>query len=727
MSDQGFRRSSERRPVALQVRLAYDDRGDFVERYAINVSNNGIFIRSREPRPIGSKLKFELHLRTGEIIFAGEGTVRWRQLPDARGLGLSGMGLQFDDLTEESRQVLDEILRAREQDRLPPAVEGAQPEAWAPLDSFPAPPEPTPLEVAPISVPPVMAPKSPEELRREAEQKEALHKEVLQALQKEALHKEALQKASYPPGALPSVVGVGKPLGRVRPLTQNAALGIDFGWSTVRVAAGAREKAVLIPLGEGGGIPAIAAWADGELLVGEVARKAFLAGADGVRGISQLLGRWPGAPGAASWRRRQLADPVSGEDGRIGVALGRRVVTPQQIAEKLLLHAKVAAEGHLRASATKVVFSVPTQWTDAQRYVLRQAAHAIGLEVTQFVSSPLSSMLACHGGRGKRRALAIHFGDGSLEAAVVEQASHVYDLIYSVGDPNLGGADLDALIVGSALEQFESQSGLLVPESASVFERTRVAAARTKEALSESLEAELVVEKIVNAGLSQAELRQKISRARLMALSGPMLDKAAELARSTMTARNLRPTDLDEVLLFGAQSRFTPFVRKIAEKVGLEPGRSDSSNDAAAIGAALIADSVDNLGKFVLAGAVGASVGIGLPGGGVKRLIDRNLPLPIERGYTAATTSAGQTQLVLHLFQGERPEAADCEYIGAVVVEGLAPAPKGEMRLNLTVTLDTSGMVAVKARELASGSPVSVRFDRDRTAESARRDLLESV
>src|SRR3954469_12764329 len=121
MSDAGHRRVSERKPIALQVRLAFGDLGEFVERYAVNISDGGIFIRSREPRPVGSKLRFELHLRTGEVVFAGEGTVRWRQLPDGRGLGLSGMGLQFDNLTDESRRILDEILQAREEEKVPPA------------------------------------------------------------------------------------------------------------------------------------------------------------------------------------------------------------------------------------------------------------------------------------------------------------------------------------------------------------------------------------------------------------------------------------------------------------------------------------------------------------------------------------------------------------------------------------------------------------------------------
>jgi molecular chaperone DnaK len=699
MSDQGFRRLSERRPVALQVRLAYDDRGDFVERYAINISNNGIFIRSREPRPIGSKLKFELHLRTGEIIFAGEGTVRWRQLPDARGLGLSGMGLQFDDLTEESRRLLEEILLAREEERVPEAVEGAQSAAWAPLESFPAPPEPEPLEVNPVSIPPTMAPKTA----------------------------EGLQNPFAPPQViLPPAIGSGMALGRVRPVTHNVALGIDFGWGSVRVAAGAREKAVVIPLVNGGGIPSFAAWADNDLLIGEMARKAFMAGARGVRGVSQLFGRWPGSPGAASWRKRQLAEPGVGEDGRLGVAFGNKVVSPRLIAERLLLQARVGSEAHLRAPVTRVVFSVPTQWTDAQRHVLRQAANAIGLEVTQFVSAPLASMLACHGARGKRRALAIHFGDGGLEAAIVEQASHVYDLILSVGDSNVGGADMDVLLLESALAQFEEETGFAVPEDASLFERTRAAAAATKELLSDQLEADIFVEKLVDAGLSKAELRQKISRARYLSLVTPLLERAADLARSTMVTRSLKPTDLDEVLLFGAQARLTPFARKIAERVGLEPARPDSANDAAAIGAALIADSMDNLGKFVLAGAVGASVNIGLPGGGTKRLIERNLPLPIERGYTVATTENGQKELSLHLFQGERADAADNEYIGAVVAGPLPPAAKGEMRLNLTVTLDASGLVSVKGRELSSGKPVPVKFDRDRSAESARRELQGS-
>jgi molecular chaperone DnaK len=687
MTDPIHRRGSERRPVALQVRLAYGDLGEFVDRYAINISDGGIFIRSREPRPVGSRLKFELHLRTGEVVFAGEGTVRWRELPDARGLGVAGMGLQFDHLTDESREVLSRILELREVEHAPPAVEGATPSSWQPIEDFPVPVDSVP-EMTPVRRPPTLSP----ELAGEPD------------------------AVVTPPASAA--------FARVRLVSKGAAIGIDFGWSTIRVATAQGDRSRVLDLCGGRGLPSLLADVGDRWVVGAEASQAVRRGARGIRGISHLLGRWGDAPALKSWTRRQLTGVALTEDGRAGVLLAGQVVPAEAAAEALLRSVKAAVELQLRGPILRVAFAVPSGWTDAQRRALRRAAQAVDLPVEEFVSAPIASALACHGTRGKRRLLTVQFGEGGFEAAVVEQAGHVFDVVASALDLNLGGADLDTALLESVLMQFERESGLFVPEDYAVFERVRAASAEAKEALNDALEYDIILTNLVEAGLSKADLHQRVSRARLLQLAVPMIDRAVEVARAALQGRGLGGADLDEILLFGGQARLGALARKLAEKLGREPARPDTADDAAAVGAALVADGATQLGRYVIAGAVGNSVVIGLPGGGVKRIIDRNLPLPIERGYTIANALDGQKEIELHLFQGDSPRAFENEYLGALVVGPLLPLPKGEARIALTLGLNEGGELNARGRDVATGRPINVLIDRQHRPEAARKSLL---
>ena len=325
-----------------------DDVGTFVERYAVNISEGGIFIRSREPRPVGSKLRFVVQLRTGETVFAGEGTVRWCRMPDAQGLGQAGMGLQFDNLTDESRHVLDEILQAREEERVPQPVEGASPASWSPIEAHPPPP-PTPVSVTPVKAPPVLG--------------------------------------------IPAFAEISAPLS-IPPRPQNQSgvvLGIDFGWGRIRAAVSSQQQARSISLSSDGGLPVVAALTTQGVIVGGPARRAVIDGARGVRGISQLLGARAGSIAANSWKRRQLAELIAGDDGALSVTLGNHVFPVEQIVAALLREVRTIAEGTLGESVSRALFAVPTGWTAAQRHSLRRAASVAGLHTEQFVSAAYSA------------------------------------------------------------------------------------------------------------------------------------------------------------------------------------------------------------------------------------------------------------------------------------------------------------------------------------------------
>jgi molecular chaperone DnaK len=665
MSDSN-QRIFERRPVVLQVRLAFDDLGTFVERHAINISEGGIFIRSREPRPVGSRLKFSLSLRTGAVVFSGEGTVRWIRQPNEAGVGQAGMGLQFDELSAESREILAGILQGRAEARLPPPVEGASPSAWAPAPTGEG-TTPTPI-LLPALDPPAVAPESP----REA----------------------ASSQLGTPAKEEPQRIG--------------ATVGIDFGWGHIRAAVALDQQVRSVRLAARGALPVLAASTKKKgLVVGEGARAAILEGAPGVRGVTQLLGWRQGSAGAHSWSQRQALAPVADESGALALPLGGAVHSVQAIVDALLKSVCEEAERQLGQPVTRAVFAVPTAWNDAQRHALRGAAERCGLQVLALVNASLAAMLALHGPTGKRKSLVVNFGEGSIESALVVQNDHIFELVQSSTDSSLGGADLDVQLLQSVLTEFEKETGYLVPEDLSIFERARAEAARAKEVLSEELDVEIQVDGLVEAGLSKAGILQRVPRARLLSLIGPLLDRAIEIVRGPLVARHVSPSELDEIVLLGGQSAFRPFVRKVAERLGREPDVVPQPTEAVVRGAALVAESADQVGRFLLAGAVGASLGYRLPDGGFRRVIDRHFPLPVER-ECVLTPPPGASMIELELLQGERLVAAENDAVGIATIGPLPANGRPAMRAVATFVIDDDGEIAVRAREETTGADIPV-------------------
>lgn len=884
MSDAGSpSRKSGRRPVALQVRLAFGDLDEFVDRYATNLSEGGIFIRSRDPRPVGSRLSFELRLRGGELVFSGEGTVRWVQGLDSRGLGTPGMGLQFDSLTDESRAILQRILSLRGSDDAPPPVEGAVPSSWRPLEEFPPPPEPDPEPVdaepapppvlrpgevaatprqagfdlpaglaqvieaskatvapagpppatstapapanAPVptegaltadmlakglagareataedTAPPVVevelpvedvgqvafapAPVSfaPEPVERTAPLYSRPPPEVTDPGLGQALRgvgrsfaapsappvmvpvgaPPASPPVMVPAGALPSTppvmvpvagaIGSGPPvmvpaslkgpgpapgpvgiarigLVQARPSvavtapsgirssrtggSQALAIGVDVGWSSLRVGAltlaGGIAKAV--PVGPGGvGVPALAAWDAGRLVVGSEAAAFANDGGWSVRGVMRLVGALPNARVVQAWKRRQVVDVTEGPDGRAALCLGREVVPAATIARALLEEVRAQAELATGAAVTQVAFALPAWFPLHQRRALKAVAEDAGLSVVRVVSAPVASFAGLHADQAKRRSLLVDWGDGGFTASVVEQSQNVVELAAVATDPELGLVDLDLALLGQALEQFEKDTGLSVPEDMRIFERVLRAVGEARVALHESLEHRLDVPDLVPAGLSKADLEMRLPRAKLAALAQPLVDRAYDLVRQALADRRFGGVDLDEVVLLGGVVKASALGRRLAEKLYKEPVRPEEARDLAAQGAARLADGERSVGRFVVGGVAGFSLGV-LQNGQVRKVLDRQSMLPVERVHVQSTTEHKQQVMDLVLYQGEKASPADCERVGLIRVTDLPPAPRGELRVAVTLSMSERGELVVKAKDANSSRTLTAKLE----------------
>lgn len=667
-----------RKPIALQVRLAFDDVSDFTERYATNISEGGIFIRSRDPRPVGTRLKFELRLRSGEVAFAGDGIVRWVQGLDARGLGVPGMGLQFEQLTDESRAVLDRVLAERAKDV--EVVDAANPSRWRPLEEFPPVEEEPDEEEVPPPPPPVLAPVTgfvPVE-----------RPEVTAPLLP-AIARLATVDAARPPGADAT---------RQRP-----AVGLQLQATMLRVVSGACTE--LVPA-------AVALTPTGGLVFGTRALEALADGAPGTRGLGALLGLRPGTAAARAWQRRYLLPVVPGDDGRPAILLGGGKVAAATLCEELIRHAMARIQTQVGAEPGRAVIAHAAGLSQTRRRALMDVALACGLEVERLVPAPLLSVLARFGAEGQRRVLVVALAEALVEVAVVEQNEHVLELTTSMTTAQTGGEDLELALVGSLLTQFEKETETPVPEDLGIFERVRQAASEARETLAETLETEVFVPNLVETGLSRSDLRQKFTRARLQSMAAPLVERVLELVRAVMAQRTLGPRDIDEVVLVGHYARLPSLSLRLQDLFGHEPRKPAHDPFEVSRGAAHAAEGHSAFARYVLTGSVTLPLWVEPVGGAPKRLLDRGAPLPVSSTYVAVAEE-GRSALELGVFQGDKG-TVDEDPVGTLVVGPIPEPPHGERaRVIISVALDDSGEVTIQARAM-HGAEVPAMLDRSR-------------
>lgn len=750
-------RASERRPVGLHVRLAFGDLDEFVDRFATNISDGGIFIRTRDPRQVGTRLSFELRLRTGEVAFSGTGIVRWVQGLDARGLGTPGMGIAFDELTDETRAVLAQILRLRDEQELPPAIDPAMPSSWRPLEEFPEPEVTPPIREAeppPVMVPvrqpvaekpgvrPSPSPMTPPpgvafaRIRPDGLLLPEAHNARPQGVAAFGLPQTSSKQLSGVPPSESAGTGGGASSGTATmpvpgaresapskmPRKRSLSVGLDIGWSGIRVAIASGGIPRQIPLEKGGAFPAVAAAGQNGPLFGSAALEALDAGAVAVRGLAGLAGLWTSSPAAREWNRRLRTEVVDAGGGSAGFLLGNEVFGAERLLTGMLEEVRSRVENLLQADIERAVLTVPTFLSEPRRRALRSAADAASFRVEQVVDSSLAAVLGCHGPRGKRRVLAVDVGGGSSSASVVEQSGHVLELVSEASLPDFGGLELTMAVLESVLRHFEDESGANVLADEVAFHRVLTACDQAKAALSDTLDVEIAVPSVVEVGLGRADLHQRLTRARLLQIWGGLLERVADLAADAAFQRKHVAAGLDEIVLLGMQTRNGALARTISARLGRETLRPSFAAEAAALGAALLAEPERGVGRYVLVGTAGSSLSLGLSGGGVRRLVERDSSLPVERSFMVPLT--GQIA-ELFLFQGEAAGARDCEYVGVLQVGPLESAAGGERQVSITLELNEEGGLDCRAIEPRSGASVPVVLSAARTRDEALAALMQ--
>jgi molecular chaperone DnaK len=707
-----------RAPVDLQVRLSFGTIDDFIERYAVNVSRGGVFVRTLEPRPPGTPVNLDLQLADGVGVIKGQGVVVWTGAPSAPGEPERGpgMGIRFTELDAESQALVELIVATR-------GAEGAsaEPPTAAELGLVQSsPPAATPAAAAPAPgraapVPGKVAPASP------AAAKSAPTAKAIPAA-------KAAPAAQGDGGAAPVPGGSAK--GETKPGVASASriIGIDLGTTNSCAAVAGGGKARVIESKQGyRTLPSIVAYdAQGRLLVGQPAKAQMVVNPrHTVYGAKRLVGRPFASPTVQACRDRFHYEIVEGPGGSAAVRFAGRDFSLQQVSAFVLKEVREMASQALGEPIARAVVTVPAYYNDHQRSAVREAGRLAGLEIERIVNEPTAAALAFGYGKGlEKRVLVYDLGGGTFDASVLEIQGDVYEVVSTGGDTFLGGVDFDAQLVDHLAYAFFEANGFMPPADRVVWQRIRDAAEETKVALSSREAAVAHVPFLCRSPDGRdVELKVQVTRAELEALTAHLVDRSLEVCREVLAAKELAPKDVDEVLLVGGQSRMPLVWRRIKDLFGRDPNRSVHPDEAVALGAALLADSFARVDAVVLIDVLAMGIGIGLPGGRMVTVLPRNTKLPVKKSYEHGTTHDGQTDFELQVFQGDSAKVAECEYLGTLHVSGLPKRPRGEVRISVEFAVGNEGILDVTARDLTTGKVTEVRFATVDTPEALRKKL----
>jgi molecular chaperone DnaK len=513
------------------------------------------------------------------------------------------------------------------------------------------------------------------------------------------------------------------PAPRVRPTGR--VIGIDLGTTNSCAAATDGDKARVLASKQGHRtIPSVVALdAQGRLRVGHPAKAQLVVNPrQTVSGAKRLVGRPFASPTVQACRDRFHYEIVPGASGAAAVRLGGRDYSLQQVSALILAEVREMATQALGEPVSRAVITVPAYYNDHQRAAVREAGRLAGLTVERIVNEPTAAALAFGYGRGlDKRVLVYDLGGGTFDASVLEIQGDVYEVVSTGGDTFLGGVDFDAQLVDHLAYAFMAEHRFAPPREPVVWQRIRDAAEDTKVALSSAESAVAHVPFLCKSPAgADVDLKITVTRAELDVLSNRLVDRTIDVCREVLEAKGLGVSDIHEVLLVGGQSRMPLVWRKIREAFGREPNKSVHPDEAVAVGAALLADSLTRIDSVVLIDVLAMGIGVGLPGGRMAPVLTRNARLPARKAYELGTTRDGQTDLELQVFQGDAPRAAECEYLGTVRVPNLPARSRGEVRVAIEFALGAEGLLQVTARELATGQVTEARFATLDTPESLR-------
>lgn len=485
-------------------------------------------------------------------------------------------------------------------------------------------------------------------------------------------------------------------------------IGIDLGTTNSVCAVMMGTEPVVIPSAEGDRlVPSVVAVnKNHERLVGRVARNQALVNPQNtVFSIKRFMGRKADDPEVERTRRRVPYAVTEAANGDVCVIMDGKEYSPPEIAAMILAKIRKDAEAYLGEPVTQAVVTVPAYFNDAQRNATKDAGKIAGLEVLRIINEPTASSLAYGLDRKKNETIAVYdLGGGTFDISILDVGEGIFQVRSTSGDTFLGGDDFDQRIMDYLADEFQRENGIDVRQDRQALQRLRDAAEKAKIELSTMMQTEINLPYITADASGPKHLVLTLTRAKLEQITADLVQRTLAPVRQALADADLTPDQIDEIVLVGGMTRMPVIQEAVYKFFGKEPHRGVNPDEVVAIGAAIQAGVLGGEVKDVLLlDVTPLTLSIETLGGVATPLIERNTTIPTRRSQVFSTASDGQTQVEIHVVQGERPLAVDNKTLGKFILDGIPPAPRSVPQIEVTFDLDANGILKVTARDRTTG------------------------
>jgi molecular chaperone DnaK len=497
-------------------------------------------------------------------------------------------------------------------------------------------------------------------------------------------------------------------------MNKNVIIGIDLGTTNSAVAIIEGGQPLVIANSEGKRTtPSIVAFTDKDRKVGDPAKRQAVTNPEKtIYSIKRFVGK--DFDKCKSETKKVPYKTIKTSNGLVGVKIDDRTYTPQEISAAILQKMKKTAEDYLGYEVTRAVITVPAYFGDQERSATIEAGEIAGLKVERIINEPTAAALAY--GLDKKskdsKILVFDCGGGTHDVSVLEIGDGIFEVKSTDGDTHLGGDDFDNAIINWMVSEFKAEYNIDLTKDPMALQRIREAAEKTKIELSSSPSSEINLPYISVSDNVPIHFVKSLSRSKFEQLTKDLVDRTIACAKKALKNANLKPSDIDEVVLVGGSTRIPAIQEAVENFIGKKANKSVNPDEVVALGAAIQgAVLTGEVNDVLLLDVVPLSFGIETMGGVMTKIIEANTTIPIKKKQTFSTAADNQPTVDIHVLQGERPMANDNRSLGRFFLEGITPAPRGVPQIEVTIDIDVNGILHVTAKDQASGKENKIRIE----------------